>query len=165
MIKEINIGKIVRPFGVKGEVKVQLYTDIPNERFTIGKTIKAFNDKRTQALVIQGFKVHQNHGILKCSGFESIDDARTLVNSILSIEIDTSKEDRIAFFDLMDCDVVEDQNHIGKVIEVMDNPAHPILRVLTPNQKHVLIPYVDAFVVDVDIQEKVINIQSIEGLL
>ncbi len=164
MIKEIRIGKIVRPFKIAGEVKVQLYTDIPDERFKVGHTIVANKHDLKETLEIESFKIHQNHGILKLVGYESIDSVASLVDSILSLEIDTDKEDRIAFFDLLDCEVIEADQVIGKVIEVLDNPAHPILRVQT-STKQVLIPYVNAFIKDVDKKAKVIRIESIAGLL
>ena len=38
--KQIKIGQIVRPFKILGELKVKCFTDIPQERFKVGSTIK-----------------------------------------------------------------------------------------------------------------------------
>jgi 16S rRNA processing protein RimM len=164
MKKDIRIGKIVRAFGIKGELKVALKTDIPLERFKLNQPLMLQHEHFSQEVVISGFRIHQNHGLLKLDGFESINDVLDFVGADIMMTIETDDEVRVAFFDLVDCDVVENQITIGKVIEVLDMPAHPVLKILTPT-KTIMIPYVDAFVVDVDQKNKIIHIKSIEGLL
>ncbi len=162
MIKQVRVGQIVRAFGLKGEVKVKLYTDIPKERFKVGRHVHL--EKSKKQLVVSNFRMHQNHALLTFEGFNNIDDVTSFIFDTIMVEVDSDKEERIAQFDLMGCDVNENGEKIGEVIEVMDTLAHAILRVKTPTNT-VLIPYVDAFIVKVDKQKRVIHIQSIEGLL
>ncbi len=162
MIKQVRVGQIVRAFGLKGEVKVKLYTDIPEERFKVGRHVHL--EKSKKQLVVSNFRMHQNHALLTFEGFNNIDDVSSFIFDTIMVEVDSDKEERIAQFDLMGCDVNENGEKIGEVIEVMDTLAHAILRVKTPTNT-VLIPYVDAFIVKVDKKKRVIHIQSIEGLL
>ena len=162
MIKQVRVGQIVRAFGLKGEVKLKLYTDIPKERFKVGRHVHL--EKSKKQLVVSNFRMHQNHALLTFEGFNNIDDVTSFIFDTIMVEVDSDKEERIAQFDLMGCDVNENGEKIGEVIEVMDTLAHAILRVKTPTNT-VLIPYVDAFIVKVDKQKRVIHIQSIEGLL
>ena len=61
------------------------------------------------------------------------------------------------------CEVYVDQNLIGTVKEVMDMPAHPVLRIKT-NDTDVLIPFVETFIVNVDLDSKRIDVKMMEGL-
>ena len=47
----------------------------------------------------------------------------------------------------------------------MEVPQGEILRIKKPNGKRALVPYVDEFIEDVDIDKKEIVINPIEGLL
>ena len=164
MKKEVRLGKIVRAFGIKGEVKIALTTDIPAKRFKGGNIIIATHPQFQSELVVESFRMHQNHALVKFETLDSIDDVSKLVQATLSTIVETDHEDRVAFFDLVGCDVMEQKINIGKVVEVLDYPAHAVLRVVN-QEKNVLIPYVDAFIVNVDTKNRIIEIQSIEGLL
>lgn len=164
MKKEVRLGKIVRAFGIKGEVKVALDTDLPEKRFVVGNVIHATLNQTKIDLVVKSFRMHQNHALVTFEGYNSIDDVSELVMTTLSTVIETDHEDRVAFFDLVGCSVIEKDNVIGTIIEVLDYPAHAVLKVKT-DTKTVLIPYVDAFILDVEPDKKIVTIQSIEGLL
>ncbi len=164
MKKDIRIGKIVRAFGIKGELKVSLKTDIPFERFALKQSLLFKGNHHEQEVIVDGFRMHQDHGLLKLQGYDNINDVLTFVGADIMITIETDDQERIAFFDLVGCVIIEKDSVIGEVIEVIDMPAHPVLKVKT-STKTVLIPYVDAFVLNVDQAKKIITIQSIEGLL
>lgn len=164
MKKKIPIGKIVRAFGIKGEVKVALLTDIPEERFAVGQTLIVDIHSDQKEVIVETFRMHQKHALVKFKGLDSINDVTELVSGTISIEINPEDEERVALFDLIGCTVVEDTITIGTVVEVLDMPAHPILKIETTT-KMVMIPLVDAFVLNIDKHQKVITIQSIEGLL
>lgn len=164
MNKKIPIGKIVRAFGIKGEVKVALLTDIPEERFALGQSLMVDVLANQQEVIVETFRMHQRHALIKFKGLESINDVTELVSGTISIEINPEDEERVAWFDLIGCNVVEDTRTIGTVVEVLDMPAHPLLKVET-STKMIMIPLVDAFVLNIDKHQKVITIQSIEGLL
>jgi 16S rRNA processing protein RimM len=164
MMKKIPIGKIVRAFGIKGEVKVALLTDIPTEQFVVDQTLEVEVNSNLQEVVIESFRMHQNHGLLKFKGLDSINDVLEFVSGSLLIEVDPSQEQRVTYFDCIGCTVMEDTNTIGTVVDVLDMPAHPVLKVDTKT-KMIMIPLVDAFVLNVDKEKNIIHIQSIEGLL
>ena len=164
MKKKIPIGKIVRAFGIKGEVKVALQTDIPEKRFVVDQVLEIDVNSNQKEVIVESFRMHQRHALIKFKGLDSINDVTDLVSGNVFIEIEPENEDRIAFFDLIGCTVMEDTQEIGNVVEVLDMPAHPVLKVKT-STKMIMIPLVDAFVLNVDKHQKVIQIKSIEGLL
>jgi ribosomal 30S subunit maturation factor RimM len=57
-----------------------------------------------------------------------------------------------------------DDTFIGSVREVIDNPAHPILMVITEGQNQLLIPFVDEYVVEVNEDQQIIQCQNLDQL-
>lgn len=163
-MKKIVIGKIVRAFGIKGEVKVALLTDIPEERFIVGQPLMVDVNSTVSEVVVETFRMHQNHALIKFEGRDTMNDVTDLVSGNVLIEIDPTQEERVTLFDCIGCIVKEGTQVIGNVVEVLDMPAHPILKIQT-DTKIIMIPLVDAFVLDIDKINQVIQIKSIEGLL
>jgi hypothetical protein len=52
----------------------------------------------------------------------------------------------------------------GVVKDVIDNPAHDILLITDTNGKEYMLPFVDAFVLDVDMEQRVVNVNIPIGL-
>lgn len=166
-MKKIKIGQIVRPFGLKGEVKVKLFTDFPELRFAIGTPLFLTTAKGDIDVIISSFRMHQGFALVSFEGKPSIDDVEVYRNCELSIDEERIEhdEDEVYFFDLIDCTVVDENDVLlGMISEVIDSPAHAIIRV-SREGKDVLIPYVDAFILDEDMDEKKITVRLIEGML
>ena len=68
------------------------------------------------------------------------------------------------FRDLVGCKVQLHGEIIGEVTEVMDYPANEVLRIQMKD-KEILLPFVEAFVLDVDLDKELITIDVIEGML
>jgi 16S rRNA processing protein RimM len=66
--------------------------------------------------------------------------------------------------DLTSFDVWADGNKIGSVNGMMENPAHPILQVVTQEQDQLLIPIVDEYVADIDEETKKIQCKNLDQL-
>ena len=82
------------------------------------------------------------------------------------IDTDMYESDDIYYDDLIGCSVYDGDKYIGKVTDIMEVPQGEILCIDNEEKgKESLVPYVDEFIIDVDIDEKKIIIKSIEGLL
>lgn len=166
-MKKIKVGQIVRPFGLKGEVKVKLFTDFPEQRFSVGMPLFLSNGKSDIDVTVASFRMHQGFALITFEGKPSIDDIEVYRNFELLIDEEKIEhdEDEVYFYDLMDCSVVDENNGLlGIISEVIDSPAHAIIRVKREG-KDLLIPYVDAFIVDENMDEKKITVRLIEGML
>ena len=70
------------------------------------------------------------------------------------------------FSDLINCDVISQNNiNIGKVIKVEEYSANQTLRIKLENGKDLLLPFVKAFIKKVDIENKAIYVELIEGMI
>jgi 16S rRNA processing protein RimM len=166
-MKRIKIGQIVRPFGLKGEVKIKLFTDFPDQRFTVGMPLLLTGEKSNVDVVVASFRMHQGFALVSFEGKPSIDDVEIYRNFEVSIDEDKIEhnEDEIYYFDLVGCAVVDEKGvSLGTISEVIDTPAHAIIRIKREG-KDILIPYVDAFIMDEDMDAKKIIVRLIEGML
>ena len=85
-------------------------------------------------------------------------------NIVYGLKEDVVLEDNEYFYDdLIGCKVKENDQVIGTVESIYFNGAQDILNVKT-TKKTIAIPYVDAFIVDEDIENKVIEVQLIKGM-
>lgn len=165
MQDDVIIGKVVAPFGVRGEVKTAILTDFP-ERFDKGRTITLkLPDGKRQEVKIQSSRMQANGVTLKLSGVETRDDAELLRNAEVVIpesEVAELPEDSYYIHDIIGLRVVtDDGRELGEVTEVIEAGANDVYVTSTG----ILIPAIKDVVVKVDIKEGQIVIHPIPGLL
>ncbi len=164
---KITIGVVQKPFGIKGELKVKPETDFVSDRFNVGNVIYInLNQKITQHK-IEHARMHKGSVLLKLEGLDSLNDVEFYHRALVQIEKEAQHElesDEFYFTDLIDLNVYVDGEFLGVVSEVMDLPAHPVLRVKT-DEDDKLIPFVETFVEEVDLDSKRIDVIHMEGLL
>lgn len=162
----ISIGIIQKPHGIRGEVKVFPKTDFIEERFKKGKhIILDLNSKKTPQ-IIETVRMHKGSVLVKFKGLDSLNDVEFFHRGELFVEreaLHELSEDEFYFVDLVGCQVFVDDKPLGDVVEVMETPAHPILRV-KGQERDILIPFVERFIVAVDIEAKTITVDWMEGL-
>jgi ribosomal 30S subunit maturation factor RimM len=78
-----------------------------------------------------------------------------------SVDFFEEDSDDLAGYSVLDTN----GNIIGDVIETLENPAHPILRLHIKGKGEVLIPFVDAYVDEVDDDEQTVTVVDIDELL
>lgn len=164
----IRIGILVNTHGIRGEMKVMSTTDSPEERFVKGMKAYIESGRELIPVEIQYAKSASKGIIVKFKQFSNINDIEKYkgCNLMAALEdLPELEEDEAYFFELEGCDVyTESKEYIGEVSEVLETPAHAILRVKTED-KDVLIPFVDAFITDFDRDEKRLYVHVVEGLL
>ncbi len=149
----IQVGHVLRSHGLEGELKVFFDVSDPQEIEDL-KLVYLRNDRgdfypaRITDMRVEG----KRNNISFFVQFDHIAD-RTGAEALRNRGIFLEVENADAFLNaeaetedsLVDHEVYDDGEPIGLVIEVMDNPAHPILVVATTSGSR-LIPYIDHFV-------------------
>ena len=164
------VGTIVKTVGLKGEVRIYPTTHFRDSRFKVGNHVFLLDEdgQKYKQLTI---KKHVKNGEMDQVIFEeisSIEEAQLFIKKDLFVEKDRSflKKDTYFFDDLKGCKVYFDNgSSIGDVIKVEEYNSYATLRVKTEKEKSVLIPFVNAFIKDVNINEKKIIVTFIEGLI
>ena len=166
---QIEIGKIINTHGIKGELKIISSTDFEEERFAVGNTVNIQFGKELVPMEVASFRRHKGCLLVAFKDLLNINFVEKYKGCVISVDSDELQkldEDEVYFYQLLDCQVVdEEENELGKVVEIIETLAHHTLRVRNAEGKEVLIPYVDAFIVDVDVELKKIVVHVIEGLL
>lgn len=165
----LTVGQIVRTIGLKGEVKVYPSTSFRDSRFKKGNHLFILNEsnKVVKELTIKIHRVNGTCDNLVFNEISSIEEAEELLHQYLCVEkdIEDLKKDQYFYSDLEGMEVYFDNGKlIGKVKKVEEYTTYQTLRVKT-NEKDVLIPFVKAFILDVDLANKKITVKFIEGLL
>lgn len=164
----VAIAKTIKSRGLRGELVAEILTDFP-ERFSWTKKVFCVNSKGDIfCLEIEDFWFHKGRIILKFTGVDSIDDAKSLINCEICIhesEVVGLGENEFFTWQLINCRVETlEKENIGKVVDVLTNGETEIL-VVKDERKDYLIPFVSPICVHVDIEQKLIQIDAPEGLL
>ncbi|MDR7869922.1 MAG: ribosome maturation factor RimM [Tissierellaceae bacterium] len=161
------IGKIINTHGIKGEVKIYPLTD-DIERFSDLKKVYIGDSKEEFSL--KSVKYHKGFPIVGFNEFNDINQILRFKDEYVYID-DNDRiilpRDHYFIFDLVDCEVLDmSENKIGYVSDVLQNVSNDVYVVKDDvNNKEYLIPAVKEFVKDVDIANKKIMIDPIEGMI
>lgn len=165
MQDDVIIGKVVAPFGVRGELKMAILTDFP-ERFDKGETVTLkMPDGSRQEAKIEFSQMHGGGITLKLNGVDTREGAELLRNAEIVIpesELAELPEDSFYIFDLIGIRVVtDDGREFGEVTEVIETGANDVYVTSTG----LLIPAIKDIVVKIDIDEGQMVIHPVPGLL
>lgn len=169
--QQLRVGRLVKAHGLKGALKLELYTDDPNGRFFPGATftlqVPEASSWHGKPLTVREFRWMNSHPVAFFEGVEDREAAEALVRAILWIDQDSdapSTEDD-AWYDhqLVGLDVVRDGIVVGQVARVDHMPAQDLL-IVRSGEDEVLVPFVKAIVPEVDITSGRIMVTPPPGL-
>lgn len=169
-ITQLRVGRLVRAHGLKGAIKLELYTDEPNRRFVPGAAfslqVPATSPWRGKKLVLRELRWL---GDAPLGFFEGVTDrttAETLIKAILWVDQDDAEElDPDTWYDhqLVELDAVVGSQVVGKIARVDHFPAQDLL-VVSTERGDVMVPFVKEIVPEVDIERGVVIITPPGGL-
>lgn len=165
----IIVARAVRTRGLKGELVAELLTDFP-ERFEDVSELTgvAANGERKQ-LELESYRFQNDQMVLKFAGYDSIDEAKTLVGFSFGLpEAERVELEPDEFYDweLEGCSVENKLGErVGKVREVMRTGGVELLVIEDDARREVFVPMAESIVTEIDIPRKRILIDPPEGLL
>jgi len=163
--RDIVTGRIVAPFGIRGEVKLVPLTDFP-WRFDAGRAIRlklASGERRGE--LVQHSRSHGGGVILKLRGVDTRDDAEALRDAETVIdesELADLDADSFYVFDIIGLKVVtDDGREFGEVVEVIQSAANDVY----VTSAGLCIPALKSVVAKVDVGSGVMTIRPVPGLI
>lgn len=168
MEKYLRVGVISNTHGVRGEVKVYPTTD-DIRRFDYLKEAIIDTGKEYINVDVSGVKYFKNMVILKFRQFDNIDQ----VIPYKGMDLLVTRENAIPLgegehfiVDLIGCKVITDEGEeLGELTDVLQTGANDVYVVKMANGKEVLLPVIEQCVLEKDIENKVIKVHVMKGLI
>ncbi|MDL5350443.1 ribosome maturation factor RimM [Microbacterium sp. zg-YB36] len=171
---QLRVGRLVKAHGLKGALKLELYTDDPDRRFTTGAVftlqVPEASPWHGKSITVREFRWMNSHPVVFFEDVEDREAAETLVRAILWIDQDEDEDspESDAWYDhqLVGLDVVRDGDVVGRVVRVDHLPAQDLLivRPTGDGDREILVPFVTAIVPDVDIAAGRVTVTPPAGL-
>ncbi|MDR3072170.1 MAG: ribosome maturation factor RimM [Clostridiales Family XIII bacterium] len=167
----IEIGKIVGTVGIKGEIKLYHYSS-ERERIKDIRELYLHTENGFTKHEIQTMRYRGKTPVILMDGVRDRNAAEALVGTLVSVEksaLTPLDEESYYVSDLLGFVVVDATGQpIGEIVEVIDNPAHDILKIARntgDKEDAVLLPFVDVFIVKIQTDERTVVIDPPNGLL
>ena len=158
MKEYFTIGKIVRPHGIKGAVRAEIYTSNP-QRFK--KLKEVIIDSKT--IAVESVSIDpSNFMLIKLAGIDTMDDAEKLRNKNVVIKRSQLPEPENGTYyidDLIGSDVLVDGDKIGILTKIEQFGSADVYEV-TLEQGTVNFPAIKDVFSYVDVKKGVINLKG-----
>lgn len=167
MEEEFRIGVITQAHGVKGEVKIYPTTTDIN-RFKKLKKCVLKTEKIRLELEVAGAKFFKNMVILKFKAYNTRDEIEAFKGAELWVDrenADTLKDGEYFFSDLIGMKVISDEGEeIGIINDVYETAANDVYEI-KGKEKTYLFPGIKECVLNIDLQNKIMTVHVLKGLL
>jgi 16S rRNA processing protein RimM len=165
-MNRVTIGKISRARGLRGEMVVVPLTDDP-QRFLKLEKVTVSKDNVSKQLFVERAREFKGKVLLQLKQVDSPEQAKKLVGGFIEVERDQLvrlPEGSYFVFDIVGLEVVTTEGErIGTVKEVISLPAND-LYLVEGDEKLYLVPAIKQVVKEIDLKEKKMIIQPMEGL-
>ena len=157
----VYVGEIVNTHGIKGELRIVSDFKYKEKVFINGN--KLYLGKRKQKVIIDSYRKHKNYDMVKFDGINDINDAIIFKGDEVYIKRDDLDIDGYVDEDIIGLKVYDEDKLIGKVTSIIKNKQE--ILVVKNRNKSYLIPFVNEFIKNIDLDKKILSINVIEGLL
>jgi 16S rRNA processing protein RimM len=172
----LAVGRVTRPHGLRGEVRVEIHTDSP-ERFALYRRVYLAPTRPERGLLVasegvayalEGHRFHQNAVLLKLKGVDDRTQAEALRELWVWIPAEEAaplREGDLFVHQLMYMRVrTVEEEPLGEIVDVIETGANLVYVVRGPRGE-ILLPDTDEVVLDVDVDAQQVTVRLIEGLL
>lgn len=160
----LEAGKIVTTHGIKGEVKIMPYTDVPE---LLCDFDRLFIGKKHEEVFIERSRVFKNTVIAKIEGVDTPEAAEKLRNKLLYMHRDDLELVDGTYFiqDLIGIEVrdADTEQVYGTIADVMQTGANDVY-VVKGNDREYLVPAIADVVITTDIEGGAMTIRPLDGL-
>ena len=168
---QLRVGRLVKAHGLKGALKLELYTDDPAGRFAPGSTftlqVPESSAWHRKTLTVREFRWMNTHPVAFFEGVDDRDAAEGLVKAILWIDADATAQpiEEDAWYDhqLVGLDVVRDGVSVGTIVRVEHLPSQDLL-IVKAGENEIMVPFVAAIVPEVDVAAGRVTVTPPPGL-
>ncbi|NBD34838.1 MAG: 16S rRNA processing protein RimM [Chloroflexi bacterium] len=162
----LAVGRVLRPHGIRGELRVQVFTDFPEHLAEISHVYLGPTYRR---MAIEKVRFHKNRILLKLAGLEDRDAAETFRDQTVYVAMEDAvplEEEEYYHFQVVGMQVeTEDGEALGEVVEVLAPPGANDVFVVHGPRGEILIPAIEDAVREIDFDAMRMVIIPMPGLL
>ena len=164
------VGEVLRPHGVRGEVRVRVLTENREQILDLEYVYlaKSPEDKDRIRLDVRGVRFNKSYALLALAGHSSRNDAEQLRSKLVMIDPAQAaplQADQYYLFQLIGLTVVCHDEEIGRVKEVLQTGANDVYVVDSPTHGELLLPAHDETIVSIDFDSQMITMSLPDGLI
>jgi 16S rRNA processing protein RimM len=163
--KYLIIGRVLKPWGVRGEIKIEILTEFP-ERFAslhqvfLGDDAKLFSVDRARR--------HGKSALLKLKGIDSPEDADELRDQLVQVALEDAVKlppGKLYLYQLIGLRVVTTEGDaLGEITDVLDTGANDVY-VVQDGAREILIPAIEDVVKEINLERREVKIKMMAGLI
>lgn len=151
----VVVGKVLAPWGVRGEVKVEVMTDFP-DRFAPGAVLYLGG----QPVTIEQSRWHDNKVIVKLAGVDGRQAAEVLQGQFLEAPQAPLPPGEYYHFQLIGLEVWSDRGeYLGKISDVLTTASNDVYLVQGPGGEK-LIPALEDAVRSIDLEKRLMIVEA-----
>ncbi len=162
----IIIGKIIKEWGIKGEVLAYPFTFDP-ERFYKLKNIFIEKDNIVECKEILQVRMQKNRILLKIKDLDTPEDAKKYRGALIKIKRSESPElpkNTYYHYDIIGMNVYTiNGEYLGKIDSIIETTSNDVY-VVKKNRKEYLIPAIKDVIKDIDISSKKMVVKLMEEI-
>lgn len=161
----LQVARIGKPHGIRGEVTVQVLTDAPEDRFAPGAVFEV-EDATLKTLTVEGARWNKEILLLAFAEILDRNGAETMRGAKLFIDTDEVEDDSEGWYEheLVDLEARVADKVVGKITALRTGNVQDLLVVKSVEGDEVYVPFVESIVPEVNIEGGYILMTPPEGL-
>lgn len=166
----LAIGRILRPHGVRGELRAEILTDYPDRMQTLAQHARTlYVGKEHQPLTLTGVRFHQDAMLLTFKECTTRDEADVLRGALVEIPLEDAvplEQGEYYHFQLIGMQVeTEEGEALGEIVDAFTAPGANDVFVVHGSRGEILIPAIEDVVIHLDVAAGRVVIRPLPGLL
>ena len=164
--RHLAVGRITRPHGVRGELRVELLTDYPEH---LAKQKVLYVGKQHRPYRVLGLRFHREAVLLTLEGCDDRNTAESLRGSLVEVAIEDAvplEDDEYYHFQVIGMQVeTDDGAALGEVAEVLEAPGANDVLVVHGPRGEILLPVIEDVIAEFNLETNLIRVHLLPGLL
>ncbi|MBO5266624.1 MAG: 16S rRNA processing protein RimM [Ruminiclostridium sp.] len=162
----LEMGKITKTQGLKGEVRMQYYCDSPDmlEEFDV----LYMGKEKAEVEIEKSRYLKSDVAVIKIKGIDTPEDAQKLIGKMLYLNREDVELPEDVWFiqDIIGLEVVDadDGTVYGKVDEIYQNGGADVYSIKTSDGKQLMFPAIPEVLINTDVDNGKIEIRPLDGL-
>lgn len=164
----LEVGRIVGTHGLRGDIKVRVLSLDPEDLLAAEKIYLRRKDGEAELLTLLRLSLHKGNLLMRLAGYESLSSVEPLVGSLILLdeaELPELEDGYYRFHTLVGLQVVDEQfGLLGNLVSMFATAGHDTY-IVEGDSGEVLIPAIPEFVVDINLEEKIMKVDLPEDLI